>query len=218
MENEKNGESCAADGLAYVGREDFLIDCITIIGQIEGHYELPSGQKSTKYEHLIPRIVGCEENDKIDGLLLVLNTIGGDVEAGLALSELVATMKKPTVSLVLGGGHSIGIPLAVSAKCSFIVPSATMTCHPVRTNGLVIGASQSFAYFTRMQERIDSFICDNSRIDRETLHRLMFDTDDIASDIGTIIDGKQAVSLGLIDRLGGLCEALAALRKMCGRE
>lgn len=218
MENEKNSENCGEDGVAYVGRNDFLIDCITVIGQIEGHYELPNGQKSTKYEHLIPRIVACEENDKINGLLLILNTVGGDVEAGLALSELVATMKKPTVSLVLGGGHSIGIPLAVSAKRSFIVPSATMTCHPVRTNGLVIGVSQSFTYFAKMQERIDNFICDNSKIAKETLHRLMFDTDDMAADIGTIIDGRQAVSLGLIDNLGGLCEALAALRKMCGRE
>lgn len=218
MENEKSSENCGENGLAYVGRDDFLIDCITVIGQIEGHYELPSGQKSTKYEHLIPRIVACEENEKISGLLLILNTVGGDVEAGLALSELVATMKKPTVSLVLGGGHSIGIPLAVSAKRSFIVPSATMTCHPVRTNGLVIGVSQSFTYFAKMQERIDSFICDNSKITKETLHRLMFDTDDMATDIGTIIDGRQAVSLGLIDNLGGLCEALATLRKMCGRE
>ncbi len=218
MENEKNSENMTPDGLAYVGDEDFIIDCITVIGQIEGHYALPSGQKATKYEHLIPRMVGCEENDKINGMLLILNTVGGDVEAGLALAELVATMKKPTVSLVLGGGHSIGIPLAVSAKRSFIVPSATMTCHPVRMNGLVIGVSQSFAYFSKMQERIDDFICRNSKISRERLHELMFATDAIAADTGTIIDGKQAVQEGLIDSLGGLCDALSALRQMSGEK
>ncbi len=213
-ENNTSNENKASDGLAYVGNDDFVIDCITVIGQIEGHYASPSGQKSTKYEHLIPRIVACEENDKIDGLLLILNTVGGDVEAGLAIAELIATMKKPTVSLVLGGGHSIGIPLAVSTKRSFIVPSATMTCHPVRMNGLVIGVSQSFAYFTKMQSRIDDFICDHSSIDKNTLHSLMFETDDIAADVGTIIGGKQAVELGLINSLGGLSSALFALREL----
>ncbi len=210
----KNESTGSADGLAYVGNNDFIIDCITVIGQIEGHYSSPAGQKSTKYEHLIPRIVTCEENDKIDGLLLILNTVGGDVEAGLAIAELIATMKKPTVSLVLGGGHSIGIPLAVSARRSFIVPSATMTCHPVRMNGLVIGVSQSFTYFSKMQSRIDDFICEHSSIDKEKLRALMFETDDIAADVGTIIDGRQAVSLGLIDSLGGLADALGALREM----
>ncbi len=214
-ENRENkSENIQPDGLAYVGNDGFVIDCITVIGQIEGHYASPSGQKSTKYEHLIPRIVACEENDSIDGLLLILNTVGGDVEAGLAIAELIATMKKPTVSLVLGGGHSIGIPLAVSAKRSFIVPSATMTCHPVRMNGLVIGVSQSFTYFAKMQNRIDDFICEHSKIDKQTLHSLMFETDDIAADVGTIIDGKEAVSLGLISSLGGLSSALAALREL----
>lgn len=210
-EIDKNG---VGDGMAYVGNDDFVIDCITVIGQVEGHYSLPTGQKATKYEHLIPRIIACEENKRINGLLLILNTVGGDVEAGLAIAELIATMKKPTVSLVLGGGHSIGIPLAVSAKKSFIVPSATMTVHPVRTNGLVIGVSQSFEYFRRMQERVNGFICDNSSIKYEMLEKMMYDTSDIVADIGTIISGKQAVECGLIDELGGISSALEALREL----
>lgn len=208
------GNDAKYDGMAYVGKDDFIIDCITVIGQVEGHYSLPSGQKATKYEHLIPRIVACEENEKINGLLLILNTVGGDVEAGLAISELIATMKKPTVSLVLGGGHSIGIPLAVSAKRSFIVPSATMTVHPVRMNGLVIGVSQSFEYFKRMQERVNKFICDNSRVKAEVLEKMMYDTSDIVADIGTIISGTQAVQSGIIDELGGISSALSALRTL----
>ena len=191
-----------------------VIDCITVIGQVEGHYSLPAGQKATKYEHLIPRIIACEENEKINGLLLILNTVGGDVEAGLAISELIATMKKPTVSLVLGGGHSIGIPLAVSAKKSFIVPSATMTLHPVRMNGLVIGVEQSFEYFRRMQQRVNDFIYTHSKIDEGELEKMMFDTSDIVADIGTIISGTQAVECGLIDELGGISAALKALRKL----
>ncbi len=208
-ETDKEG---FCDGMAYVGKEGFVIDCITVIGQVEGHYSLPAGQKATKYEHLIPRIVACEENEKINGLLLILNTVGGDVEAGLAIAELIATMKKPTVSLVLGGGHSIGIPLAVSAKKSFIVPSATMTVHPVRMNGLVIGVSQSFEYFKRMQERVNGFICGHSSVDLKMLEKMMYDTSDIVADIGTIISGKQAVECGLIDELGGISAALNALR------
>lgn len=204
----------ANDGMAYVGHDGFVIDCITVIGQVEGHYSLPTGQKATKYEHLIPRIIACEENEKINGLLLILNTVGGDVEAGLAIAELIATMKKPTVSLVLGGGHSIGIPLAVSAKRSFIVPSATMTVHPVRMNGLVIGVEQSFEYFRRMQERVNTFICEHSSVDIGKLEKMMFDTADIVADIGTIISGTQAVQCGLIDELGGISSALDALRNL----
>lgn len=214
MPNENEALSNTKDGMAYIGDEDFVIDCITVIGQVEGHYSLPQGQKATKYEHIIPRIIACEENDKIDGLLLILNTVGGDVEAGLAIAELIATMKKPTVSLVLGGGHSIGIPLAVSAKRSFIVPSATMTLHPVRMNGLVIGVEQSFEYFKRMQERVNDFICSNSDIKRNQLEQMMYSTNDIAADIGTIITGKTAVEYGLIDNLGGISSALEALREL----
>lgn len=212
-EDTNNGQSTSAtDGMAYVGNDGFVIDCITVIGQVEGHYSLPTGQKATKYEHLIPRIIACEENEKINGLLLILNTVGGDVEAGLAIAELIATMKKPTVSLVLGGGHSIGIPLAVSAKRSFVVPSATMTVHPVRMNGLVIGVEQSFDYFKRMQERVNRFICDHSSVDIGKLEKMMYDTSDIVADIGTIISGTQAVECGLIDELGGISAALGALR------
>ena len=216
MSEETQNEQTASanDGMAYVGNDGFVIDCITVIGQVEGHYSLPAGQKSTKYEHLIPRIIACEENEKINGLLLILNTVGGDVEAGLAISELIATMKKPTVSLVLGGGHSIGIPLAVSAKKSFIVPSATMTLHPVRMNGLVIGVEQSFEYFRRMQQRVNDFIYTHSKIDEGELEKMMFDTSDIVADIGTIISGTQAVECGLIDELGGISAALKALRKL----
>ncbi len=216
MSEETQNEQTASanDGMAYVGNDGFVIDCITVIGQVEGHYSLPAGQKATKYEHLIPRIIACEENEKINGLLLILNTVGGDVEAGLAISELIATMKKPTVSLVLGGGHSIGIPLAVSAKKSFIVPSATMTLHPVRMNGLVIGVEQSFEYFRRMQQRVNDFIYTHSKIDEGELEKMMFDTSDIVADIGTIISGTQAVECGLIDELGGISAALKALRKL----
>ena len=216
MSEETQNEQTASanDGMAYVGNDGFVIDCITVIGQVEGHYSLPAGQKATKYEHLIPRIIACEENEKINGLLLILNTVGGDVEAGLAISELIATMKKPTVSLVLGGGHSIGIPLAVSAKKSFIVPSATMTLHPVRMNGLVIGVVQSFEYFRRMQQRVNDFIYTHSKIDEGELEKMMFDTSDIVADIGTIISGTQAVECGLIDELGGISAALKALRKL----
>lgn len=190
------------------------VECITVMGQIEGHYSLGGGQKATRYEELIPKLVSCEESDSVRGVLLILNTMGGDVEAGLAIAELIASMTKPTVSLVLGGGHSIGAPLAVAARRSFIVPSATMTLHPVRYNGLVLGVEQSFTYFKRMQERINSFIVSHSRISKERLEELMFDTSEIAADIGTVIDGHIAVSEGLIDELGGIGNALSALEKM----
>ena len=190
------------------------IHCLTIIGQIEGHYMLPDQQKATKYEHIVPLLVAIEENTEIDGLLIILNTMGGDVEAGLAISELIATMSKPTVSLVLGGGHSIGVPLATSAKKSFIVPSATMTIHPVRINGLVIGVPQSFNYFKEMQERIIDFICEHSNASKDKLYELMMRPDQIATDIGSIIDGEEAVKYGIIDEIGGLSDALEALREM----
>ena len=190
------------------------IHYLTIIGQIEGHYYLPEGQKATKYEHIIPTLVSCEEDDEVDGVLVLLNTMGGDVEAGLAIAEVIASMKKPTVSLVLGGGHSIGVPLAVSAKRSFIVPSATMTIHPVRINGLVIGVEQSFAYLSEMQKRIVNFICMHSNATEEKVYELMMRPDMMAADVGSIIEGKEAVEYGLIDKVGGLDVALEELRRM----
>jgi len=190
------------------------IQCLTIIGQIEGHYLADNTAKTTKYEHIIPLLCSIEESDEIGGLMVLLNTVGGDVEAGLAIAELIASMRKPTVSVVLGGGHSIGVPLAVAAKRSFIVPSATMTLHPVRTSGLVLGVPQSFDALRRMQARISAFIVRHSRIDREKLASLIMRTDEIATDCGSIIDGSEAVSLGLIDEVGGLDAAMAALHDM----
>lgn len=198
--------------LAENSRES--IHCMTIIGQVEGHYILGEREKATKYEHIIPLLVSIEENDDIDGLLIILNTMGGDVEAGLAIAEMIASMKKPTVSLVLGGGHSIGVPLAVAAKKSFIVPSATMTIHPVRVNGLVIGVQQTYNYFREMQNRIVRFIVSHSNISEEKVNELMTRPDEMANDIGTIVEGDEAVRLGLIDEVGGLSDALEALRGM----
>ncbi|MBQ7383943.1 MAG: ATP-dependent Clp protease proteolytic subunit [Clostridia bacterium] len=192
------------------------IHCLSIIGQIEGHYLLPESQKATKYEHIIPLLVAIEESDEIDGLLIVLNTMGGDVEAGLAIAEMIASMTKPTVSLVLGGGHSIGVPLATSANKSFIVPSATMTVHPVRINGLVVGVPQTFRYFDEMQKRIVKFICDHSEASPDKINELMMRPDEMATDVGSIIDGDEAVRYGIIDSVGGLSDALAALRDMIG--
>lgn len=190
------------------------IHCISIIGQIEGHYALPSDQKTTKYEHIVPLLVSVEQSTEVEGLLIILNTMGGDVEAGLAIAELISSMKKPTVSLVLGGGHSIGVPLAVSAKKSFIVPSATMTIHPVRISGTVIGTPQTYFYFEKMQNRIIDFVCKNSNITPEKLRELMMETDQIATDTGSVVEGAEAVSYGLIDQVGGLDSALSALNKM----
>ena len=198
-------------GTVYRTRGPHAIHCLTVIGQIEGHYTLGDGQKATKYEHLIPLIVSIEQSDEVDGLLLILNTMGGDVEAGLALAELVAGMKKPTVSLVLGGGHSIGVPLAVCTKRSFIVPSATMTIHPVRMNGLVLGVPQTYYYFERMQDRIIKFITDHSRVSDEKFRAMLMETDQIATDIGSLIDGREAVECGLIDEVGSLSDALREL-------
>lgn len=210
----QGGENENCDGSVTVENQGKKIHCITIIGQIEGHYPLGGGQKATKYEHVLPALVSVEEDENISGLLILLNTVGGDVEAGLAIAEMVASMKKPSVSLVLGGGHSIGVPLAVSAKKSFIVPSATMTVHPVRISGTVIGAPQTFRYFSDMQNRITDFICSHSKISAERFRELLMKSDEMAADIGTILEGKQAVDEGLIDSLGGLSDALDALSQM----
>ncbi|MBE6959138.1 MAG: peptidase S14 [Ruminococcaceae bacterium] len=190
---------------------------LTIIGQVEGHQVLPENCKTTKYEHVLPLLAGIEESDEIDGLLLLLNTVGGDIEAGLAIAEMIAGMRKPTVSLVLGGGHSIGIPLAVCTKKSFITPTASMTVHPVRMTGLVVGAPQTFRYFQRIQEQIADFVTSNSKISRADFEHYMMATGEMATDVGTILYGKEAVSSGLIDKLGGLNDALTALHKMIDR-
>jgi ATP-dependent protease ClpP protease subunit len=190
---------------------------LTIIGQVEGHQVAPETVKTTKYEHVLPLLAGIEESEEIDGLLLLLNTVGGDIEAGLAIAEMIAGMKKPTVSLVLGGGHSIGIPLAVCTKKSFITPTASMTVHPVRMTGLVVGAPQTFRYFQRIQEQIADFVTTNSKITREKFEHYMMATGEMATDVGTILYGKEAVASGLIDKLGGLNDALSALHKMIER-
>ena len=187
---------------------------LTIIGQVEGHQVLPENCKTTKYEHVLPLLAGIEESEDIDGLLLLLNTVGGDIEAGLAIAEMIAGMKKPTVSLVLGGGHSIGIPLAVCTKKSFITPTASMTVHPVRMTGLVVGAPQTFRYFQRIQEQIADFVTTNSGITKEDFEHYMMATGEMATDVGTILYGKEAVASGLIDELGGLHDALGCLHGM----
>lgn len=208
------GTSAPDCGTAEAERDGCRIYCMTVIGQIEGHYLSDQNQKSTKYEHLMPLLFSIEESSEIDGLLILLNTVGGDVEAGLAIAELIAGMRKPTVSLVLGGGHSIGVPLAVSAKRSFIVPSASMTIHPVRLSGTVIGAPQTYAYFEQMQKRILRFVATHSRISEDAYRRLMLETNAIASDMGTILTGEEAVRAGIIDGEGSLSDAIAALREM----
>lgn len=187
---------------------------ISIIGEIEGHSSLPPQSKTTKYEHIIPMIIGAEMDPQIKGILMLINTVGGDVEAGLAISELVASITKPTVSLVLGGGHSIGTALAVSARHSFIAPTGTMTIHPIRTNGFVIGVPQTFRYFQKMQERITNFIVSNSRVDRESLLGYMYDTDEIANDVGTVLNAQEVVDIGLIDEIGGFSASMNVLRNI----
>ena len=209
-QTKKKATKDTKDGASTLQTPHGKIHCMSIIGQIEGHYLLQDGQKATKYEHIIPELISIEEDEKIRGLLIILNTMGGDVEAGLAIAELIASMKKPTVSLVLGGGHSIGVPLATAAKKSFIVPSATMTLHPVRINGLVLGAPQTFKYFEEMQRRIIKFICTHSSASPDTIMELMMRPDELATDIGSIIDGKEAVNYGIIDAVGGLSDALEA--------
>lgn len=192
-----------------------MIQCLTIIGQVEGHQVMPEDTKTTKYEHVMPLLAAVEESEEIKGLLILLNTVGGDVEAGLGIAELIAGMKKPTVSLILGGGHSIGVPLAVAAKRSFIAPSAAMTIHPVRLNGVVIGVPQTYNYFARIQERIVGFVTSHSNISRERYNKLMLATDEIANDVGSVIYGEEAVSCGLIDSIGTLSDALDYLHSAC---
>ena len=223
-EKEKNTSKSGAVGEAaedimkggsVVSRKDGeTFHFLSIIGLIEGHTVAGETQKTTKYEHVIPLLAAIEESDEIDGLLILLNTMGGDVEAGLAIAEMIASMQKPTVSLVLGGGHSIGVPLAVAAKRSYIVPSATMTIHPVRISGVVIGAPQTFRHFADMQSRITAFICRHSKATEETVTSLMMNPDQMANDIGTVLEGHEAVKHGIIDEVGGLSQALAALRGM----
>ncbi len=201
-------------GAGLTKSEDGNIYILTIVGQIEGHQAAPENVKTTKYEHVLPLLAMIEESKEIDGLLLMLNTVGGDIEAGLAISELIAGMEKPTVSLVLGGGHSIGIPLAVSAKRSMIAPTASMMIHPVRMSGLVVGAPATYHYFQRIQEQITDFVTENSRISRELFSEYMMATGQIATDVGTIVYGREAVESGLIDQLGSLHEALDTLHGM----
>ncbi len=210
----KQIEQIEKTGMITSTKGHHMIHCLTIIGQIEGHYVLPSQNKTTKYEYVIPQLIAIEETPEIKGLLIILNTVGGDVEAGLAIAELIAGMKKPTVSLVLGGGHSIGVPLAVSAKKSYIVPSATMTIHPVRMNGVVLGIPQAFSYFDKMQDRIIKFVVDNSNMPKEKYRQLLMNTSEMVNDIGTVLDGNMAVNEGLIDNLGGLSDALEELYKL----
>lgn len=205
-------------GSATIRTSRGTIHTLTVVGQIEGHQLLPPSAKSTKYEHVLPLLASVEESEDIDGLLVLLNTVGGDIEAGLAIAELIAGMKKPTVSLVLGGGHSIGVPLAVSARQSFIVPSASMTIHPVRMTGMVIAVPQTFSYFQRIQERIIQFVVENSRVDKEHFTKLMMATGELAADVGSVIYGQEAVELGLIDHIGGLHDALECLHRMIGEE
>ena len=219
MENTEQMNNTELERIQEMG-SDFTkgkkgnIYTLTIIGQVEGHQVLPETVKSTKYEHVLPLLAGIEESDEIEGLLLLLNTVGGDIEAGLAIAEMIAGMKKPTVSLVLGGGHSIGIPLAVCTKKSFITPTASMTVHPVRMTGLVVGAPQTFRYFGRIQEQIADFVTVNSGISKKQFERYMMATGEMATDVGTILYGKEAVSSGLIDQLGGLSDALNELHAM----
>lgn len=219
-QEEKQGEvheqteQIIETGGITAGKGKHCIHCLTIIGQIEGHYILPAQNKTTKYEHVIPQLLAVEQDPEIEGLVIILNTVGGDVEAGLAIAELLSGMHKPTVSLVLGGGHSIGVPLAVSARKSFIVPSATMTVHPVRMNGLVLGVPQTLSYFDKMQERIVKFVTDNSRITPERFRQLMMNKDELVMDVGTVLDGQAAVEEGLIDALGGVADVIESLYAM----
>ena len=221
-ENDESGKDGAQQivdfGSALTKTPHGSVYCMTIIGQIEGHNTAASGAKTTKYEHVLPLLAKLEESDEVNGVLFLLNTVGGDVEAGLAIAELIAGMTKPTVSIVLGGSHSIGVPLAVAARRSFAVPSAAMTIHPVRLSGTVIGVSQTFNYFERIQDRIITFVTRNSRVKREDFTKLMLQTGELAADIGSVIYGEQAVQLGLIDRIGGLADALECLHGMIEEE
>lgn len=212
-EKEKRAEIKEFGNTNGVG-EDQRVQILPIIGQVEGHMVLPPQTKSTKYEHVIPQLIAMEQNDKVKGVLIVLNTVGGDVEAGLAISEMISSLSKPTVSIVIGGGHSIGVPLATSSDYSFITPSATMIIHPIRMNGFVIGVAQTFNYFKKMQERIDNFIIRTSRIDGNELKKMMLKSDELLNDMGTILIGKQAVECGLIDEVGGIKDAIEKLNEL----
>lgn len=218
-ENENNEENHKLENIKELGQIEIPsfksdIHCLTIAGQIEGHMVLPPQNKTTRYEHVIPQLVAIEENPQIKGLLLVLNTVGGDVEAGLALAEMIASLSKPTVSIVLGGGHSIGSAIAVSADYSFIAPSATMTIHPIRLTGLVIGVPQTYEYLDKMQDRVVKFVIEHSQITEKKFRELMFRTGDLARDIGTVLVGKDAVECGLIDGIGGLQQSMAKVREL----
>ncbi len=220
MCEEKNNENPKLSAIEKMGSVEVsgksgTFYCLSIIGQIEGHYVLDQNQKSTKYDHILPLLLELEESDKIDGIVILINTLGGDVEAGLAIAEMIASLTKPTASIVLGGGHSIGVPLAVSAKKSFIVPSATMTIHPVRTNGLVLGVPQAFDYLEKMQDRIINFIVSHSNVKEEYFRKILSRTDVLVNDIGSILDGYAATECGLIDEVGGIKEALDYLKKIC---
>ena len=212
--SERQTNQIKETGSVIINEGKFPVCCITIVGEIEGHSILSSETKTTKYEHVIPQLVSIEQSPKIEGLLIILNTVGGDIEAGLALAELISGMKKPSVSLVIGGGHSIGVPLATSSDFSFITQSATMIVHPVRMNGFVIGIAQTFEYFKKMQERINEFIVRTSNIREETLQKFMLQTNDLLNDVGTLLIGKQAVDCGLIDEVGGISEAINKLREL----
>lgn len=212
--DDKPAELPDEAGSIITCHKDKIIHCLTVIGQVEGHYLLPRDSKTTKYEHIIPLLVSVEEDARIDGLLILLNTVGGDVEAGLAIAEVIAGMKKPTVSIVLGGGHSIGIPLAVSAKKSFIAKSASMTAHPVRTTGLTLGVPQTFAYFERMQERINTFVAEHSGITSSRYAQLVLNTGELVMDVGTVLDSERAVAEGIIDSVGTVSDAIEALYEM----
>lgn len=212
--SEQHTEQINETGSVLVNRRGSVVHCLTIVGQIEGHFVLQSQNKATKYEHVIPQLVAVDEDDRIHGLMILLNTCGGDVEAGLAIAEVIAGMKKPVVSIVLGGGHSIGIPLAVASKHSFIAKSASMTVHPVRTTGLTVGAPQTFEYFRKMQDRITTFVSDNSNISKERYNELVLNTGELVLDIGTILEGQEAVDEGLIDSVGTLSDAMNCLYEM----
>lgn len=213
IENKKN-DLVKEYGQTNIKNKRGNIHCLTVIGQIEGHLVLPPQNKTTKYEHVIPQLVAIEESCDIDGLLLILNTVGGDVEAGLAIAEMLASMSKPTVSLVLGGGHSIGVPMAVATDYSLIAPSATMTIHPIRLNGMVIGVPQTYEYFDKMQERVVQFVCKKSRVTPDKFKELMLKTGELANDVGTVLFGEEATKIGLIDSIGGLAEALDKLYEL----
>ncbi len=212
--NENKDNNGPSDISTEIVNAPHKIHCLTIIGQVEGHILLPPQSKTTKYENVIPTLAAIEENSEIEGLIILLNTMGGDVEAGLAIAEMIATMSKPTVSLVLGGGHSIGVPLAVASKYSYIVPSATMTIHPIRMTGTVIGTSQTYNYFQKVQDRVVSFVERNSKASKEEILKLMLETDNMANDVGTILFGEEAVTHGIIDSVGGVHDALTMLYKL----